>query len=208
MSGVAITINYFKLTFQGRFMRYYYCFLLFISLSLSVFAEDTLPVKHHYVSVDVISVCFGTLLGNYEYKWGNHGFFMEGEYTFPMLGTKAYAGTLAYRYHFKPTTIGGFIGPYWKYGKSEASIADESKTKFSYVLKYTTIGADWGYRENLWKKHRLYYTLRLGAGYPFSTLTWKDGEPGSIGGLSRHTLYSILKIASFFDGELTLTFAL
>lgn len=189
-------------------MRYYYLLFFIMPLSLPVFAEDTLPVKHHYIGLDPIDACLGTLLGNYELVSGRHGFLLEAQNTFPMLGTKAYAGTIAYRFHFKPAITGSFVGPYCKYGKSEASFTDESRTKYSYVLKYTTIGADWGYRGDLWKKHRLYYTLRLGAGYPISTLTWKDEPPGSIGGMSLHTLTSIIKLAAIIDGELTLTFAL
>ncbi len=190
-------------------MRYYFLLFFILPLSLPVFAEDTLPVKHHYIGVDPISACFGTLAGTYEYVLGKHGFYLGAQYTFPLLGTKAYAGTVAYCFHYKPGILGTYIGPYCKYGKSEASFTDESRTKYSYVLKYTTFGADWGYRGDLWKKHRLYYTLRLGAGYPICTLTWKGDEPpGSIGGMSLHTLTSIIKITAIIDGELTLTFAL
>jgi len=179
-----------------------------IALWIPAAAEDSSAVKHHYLSFDVISACFGTLLGNYEYLLDKHGMCAEASYTFPWLGTRAYEGIIAYRYHFKPAAKGSFVGPFCKFGRSEASIADESRVKYSYTLRYTAFGANWGTRGSLFKSKKLLYTFRIGAAYPWTEFTWKNPPPQTISGLSLHTWISILKINAYLDGELTVTFAL
>jgi len=184
--------------------------LLLIAFSLTINAanaDDSIPAKSHYFSFDVISACLGTMRGSYEFMAGNHGIAVEGQYTFPWLGTKAYEGNVAYRYHFDTSAAGMFAGPYFKMGKTQGSITDDSRINYPYVLTYKTIGADWGIRKKLLKKKWLFYTFRLGAGYPFTSFTWKKDPPETIGGLSLHTFTTILKITAYLDSELTLTLA-
>jgi hypothetical protein len=189
-------------------MRFYYLLFFILPLAIPAHTQDTVALKHHFFGIDPIDACLGSAIGTYEFTAGKHGVFMAGNYTFPLLGTKAYAGSLGYRYHFNQANTGTFIGPYFKYGKSHSSVTDESRTTYSYDFTYASIGANWGYRRNLWKKYRLYYTFRIGAGYPFSTLTWKGETPESIGGMSLHSFSNIIKLPAFLDSELTLTFAL
>lgn len=183
-------------------------FLLIIALSIPVVAQDTVPFKRHYLSFDVVSACFGTLVGNYEYMLGNHGICVEGSTTFPLLGTRAYEGAIAYRYHFKPALKSMFAGPFFKYGKSKGTLSDESRTTYAYTLKYTAFGANWGTRGSLFNSKKLFYTLRLGLAYPWTEFTWDRNPPETMSGLSLHTITSILKISAYLDSELTVTFVL
>jgi hypothetical protein len=180
-------------------------FILLLAGTDACFAQkDSIVTKSNFLCVDPISLCFLTLNMNYEHVLAiHHGFFIEGDYAIPLLETSYYS-TIGYRYHFHSGTTGPFVGPIAKYGYLANKIQDEDKNTYNYHLKYYAFGAHWGTRWKLWKKFNT--TIRIGACYPVSTLTWDKNPPSSIGGIKLSVFTSLFKLPTFLDSELTIFF--
>ncbi len=177
------------------------------AMAIDIDTGDTVRPNPNFISFDPVTLVLGGLNANYERLFGHCGILVEGNYTFPLLGSKSYDGVLACRYHFVESNTGGFVGPYIKTGGLEGSIANGSGTTYRYNFHYTTAGLSLGYRGWLWQRHHLLYTVRLGGGYPLSTTwSWNIAPPGTINGVSTDFVKTIAEFPGYFDSEAGISF--
>ncbi len=179
----------------------------------TLWTQDTVLTKHHFLSTDPLYAGLGFVIGSYEYRFGKHGFLCEGQYQYPMFGTswlstKGYAGVIAYRFYFKPIAASSFLGLYCKYGKNKTRIIDEYDIKYVCTYRSTTLGLNWGIRKNLFKKKWLFYTYRIGAGYPIASRAWDKNPPETIRGAPPQSFTASAVVYAILDFEVSLTFGL
>jgi hypothetical protein len=157
--------------------------MVFVTLPSAGDTADTLQPHRNFIGFNPLSLVLGGITTNYERVNGHHGFLVEGQYTFPLLGSSSYEGGLAYRYHLSKSDLGGFIGPFVKTGYLESKVHDESRNEYRYTFSYTTLGLTIGKRGDLWARYHLHYATRIGLGYPVkSNWEWSPLPPEKIGG--------------------------
>ena len=168
--------------------------------SATLFAEtDSIPLRHHRIQTNPLSLLMGGLYGNYEFRMSqHHAVAVEGEYVLPLLGTKAWAAGGGYRYYYHKYS---FLGIFANKGDLSVEIPGQRGDNNTYTveLSYLTIGANWGRAWYL--KNRFPFAIRIGAGFPAqSDLSWKDNNPHP----EKKLMEGLYRFSACLDGALSI----
>lgn len=152
--------------------------LLLLALVSGIFAEgkDTTTIRHNKLQIDPLSLIVGGLYGYYEFRpIFHHALAINGGYTFPLLGTKAWLTGANYRYYYNRRAFVGLAANRAYQFMKLPSTERGDTTKYSLEVSYLNICANWG--KTWYLRNRFPLTFRIGAGYPVtSELTWKNGR--------------------------------
>lgn len=150
-------------------------FVMFSAAALFA-QEDSIPLRHHRIQTNPLSLLMGGFYGGYEFRMNeHHAAAVEGEYVLPVLGTKSWAAGGGYRYYYHRYS---FAGIFANKGDLSVEIPGErgDNNIYSIELSYLTIGLNWGRAWYL--KKRFPFAIRIGAGFPVqSDVAWKDNNP-------------------------------
>lgn len=181
------------------------------TLGLAVFAPttaraeyDSAPPREFRQSIGISPFAvLGGLAGNYERLVApGHGVLAEATYSVAGVAQGAYSVGAGYRYHFRPTLEGGFLGVFTHYGNLKGEVegeVDDQKTKYSYETPLFAIGLNIG---NRWQwDNGFAMSLRGGYGYAVSDFKWSPTEP------QPKFIGSLLETLVGLDAEFTLGYS-
>jgi hypothetical protein len=149
--------------------------VLVVCISAASAAEkDPAAIKHNRLQIDPSSLIVGGLYGYYEFRpIFHHALAVDGGYSFPLLGTRAWQAGANYRYYYNRTSFVGLVANRAYQFMKLPSTERGDTAKYPLEVSWLNVGANWGKTWHLFKRFPL--TFRVGAGYPVDyELAWKE----------------------------------